>query len=152
MSLVIGTIQSELSKLMDASNGAFVGYPANSIAAAVNWMTAIDNYAQSVIPVSTTAAAAKTAAIAILSAPAPGAFFPALISALTTYATTLATGMAPAFTAVPPPAPISFATLLALPLNASVSARVSLIAGLIDTWFLTGSATPSGGGSPVPWS
>lgn len=155
MPLLIANIQSSLAKLMDKDNVAFVGYPTNSAQVANNWADAVNQYASLVIPISTTSVGAKNAMIAAMlpGLSAPGGFFAAFISGFTAYALTLGGGMAGAgFVAVPPPVPINFGPLLALPLDGPLSTKISTMASIIDTWFRTGTATPSAGGSPIIWS
>ena len=64
---------------------------------------------------------------------------------------TVGGGMAPAFVATPPPGPVGFAGLFSLPYPSTHSAAATGVRDAIDTWAKTGSATPSGGGSPVNW-
>jgi hypothetical protein len=61
-------------------------------------------------------------------------------------------GMAPAFVAVPPPAPVGFASLFAKPYQTSAAAAAAHLTPAIDAWMRTGTATPAIGGSPIPWS
>jgi hypothetical protein len=73
-------------------------------------------------------------------------------TAFATFATALATGMAPAFVAVPPPAPIGFATLFAKPYPTTHAAAAQAVSDAIDVWMKTGTATPAAGGSPQNWA
>ena len=121
--------------------------------AASSWASAMQSYATAVVPPSTQVATAATA----LETALVGAFSGDVNSILVTmetaflaFATTVGAGMAPAFVATPPPAPVGFATLTAP--AASPAAAAATWATLIDTWFKTGTAVPSGGGGTVNWS
>lgn len=65
----------------------------------------------------------------------------ALETAFSTFATAIAVGMA-GFVAVPPPAPLGFASLMSVN-QVSKSAAASSWASAIDTWFRTGTAAPA---------
>ena len=56
------------------------------------------------------------------------------------------------YTPTPPPGPVGFAARFAAASPATHAAAAAAMAGIIDTWMRTGSATPSGGGAPVAWS
>lgn len=154
MPLLLPTLEVELSKLMDADDPAFVGFPDNVNDVAENWSNAIFNYASAVIPASSTASAAKSAMKSLLlGAGSPGTFFSIFESSFTAFAGSLAGGMA-GFISVPPPLPIVLqAPMLAIPLEESFNpSRITTMASIIDLWFRTGTATPSGGGATSPWS
>lgn len=72
-------------------------------------------------------------------------------AAFAAFAATVGSGMT-GFVATPPPSPVGFATQFALPPPATHAEAGEAIASLVDTWLKTGTATPSGGGSPSPWS
>lgn len=121
-------------------------------ACAQTWATLMGTYFTGVVPASLSVAAAQTALQASLTSAfsaAPGAGISLLETAFLAFATAVGTGMAPAFIAVPPPAPVGFASLVAADTAAQAASN---IASLISTWAQTGSATPSVGGSPVPWT
>lgn len=120
---------------------------------AQQWADAVEAYATGVVPASTTV----SAAVATLKSALEGAFAvplgaaPLMETAFAAFATTVGTGMAPAFTATPPPGPVGFATqFLSFPATHALAATA--LSGLINTWMKTGTATPSGGGSPVNWT
>jgi hypothetical protein len=73
-------------------------------------------------------------------------------TAFASFASTVGTGMAPAFIATPPPGAVGFAAQFAGPYPETHADAGDQIGSLIDTWMRTGTAVPSGGGSPVPWS
>jgi len=154
MPLVPAILIQELTKFMDDKAPTFDKFPPDDPAAAKAWATAVDAYASAVIPPSTAAAAAKSAMQGALTGmSAPGAAAVAFPGAFSAYAATLGGGMAPAFIAVPPPAPLVLAPVFILGMTgAPASAVVAMMASIIDVWFKTGTATPAAGGSPVPWS
>ncbi len=129
--------------------------PGSSFAdCAQQWADAMVEYASAVVPPSTTVAAAGLALKASLASAfaIPGAALPAMDPAFTTFATTVGAGMAAAgFIGAPPPSPVGFASLVGTtsPTHAAAAANV---AGKIQTWFVTGTATPSVGGPPIPWT
>ena len=146
MPLVPANLQSDLQSI-SARPGATVA----DCAAA--WATAVRTYAAAVVPQSTSSAAAGAALEASLaSAFATPAAAQLMDAALATFAATLGAGMAPAFVAVPPPAPLGFATLFAEPYPPTAEAFAVKLSTAVDTWMRTGTATPSVGGSPVPWT
>ena len=118
---------------------------------------AMDPYAVGVVPV--LAAGVMAGASAALEASLVGVFGNTVVAttttqmelAFTTFAATMAAGMAPAFVGTPPPAPVGFSALLTTnqPSKAVASAAW---ASAIEAWMITGTAVPSGGGSPVNWS
>ena len=119
---------------------------------AATWASLLGSYFAGVVPASTTVTTAQTALQASLAsafAAAPGAGLALLETAFTTFAAAVGLGMAPAFVAVPPPAPVGFSSLGA---TDDAGEAASSIASLISTWAQTGTATPSAGGSPVPWT
>lgn len=155
MPLVVAVLNMELRKIMDKDYPAFVGFPPTSPAAAARWAQAVFLYAQPIIPPSTQALAAKSAMQSQLSSithtpPNGDALFRA---AFAQFALILAGGMAPAFTATPPVVPIDLSSMYALG-NSGANGTVcaNQMATLVDLWFRTGIAVPSGGGPPIPWS
>lgn len=105
------------------------------------WGQALQGYAAGVVPPSTTVpAAASTLTAALAAAFATPVAAPAVDAAFTAFAASVGLGMAPAFAAIPPPAPLGIATLLAAPAP-SHAAAAAAFASLIDTWCHTGTAT-----------
>ncbi|NRA02909.1 MAG: hypothetical protein HRU00_09940 [Myxococcales bacterium] len=123
--------------------------------AAGQWGDAMDDYAAGVVPVCSTV----SAAIATLKGAMDTAFqntvkattVSALEAAFAAFGVTIGGGMAPAFTAVPPPGTVGFSGLMASD-QSSQADMAEDWADAIDTWMKTGTATPSGGGSPINWS
>lgn len=125
---------------------------ATQTACANEWGLIMEAYAADIVPASTTvSSAAATLASALEAAFATPAAAAAVDAAFAAFATTVGTGMAPAFVATPPPAPLGIAVLLAAspPTHAAAAAA---FATLIDTWMKTGTAVPAGGGPAVPWT
>lgn len=121
-------------------------------ACAQTWATLMGAYFTGVTPPSTAVSAAQAtlqASLVSAFASAPGAGLALMETAFLAFATTIGTGMAPAFIAVPPVLPVGFAGLA--PAETAGEAASNL-ANLISTWAQTGTATPAVGGSPVPWT
>jgi hypothetical protein len=144
---------------MDSSFGSFTGFPTTELDAATKWAAAVASYASGIAPVTTTGAAAQAALQAGLSGmSAPGAGIAIMNAAFASWGTIIAGGMAPTMVGTPPPLllAVTAPTLLTLFANgvagASAFSQCTTLSALINTWVRTGTATPSGGGSPVPWS
>lgn len=159
MPLDTAGLQSDLQDLCESPPVALnpdgtANHAAMRTACSNEWGAIMESYASGIIPASTTvSSAAATLAAAMEAAfamPDPLAI-PAVEAAFLAFATTLGTGMAPAFTATPPPAPPPFAAFMAVPKPTHAAAAVALTA-VIDTWMKSGTATPSGGGSTVNWT
>lgn len=119
---------------------------------AARWANAISSYFATVTPPSSTQAPARAALQAQLAtAFALPSAIPAMTAALSAYTAALGVGMAPAFVAVPPPTPFTWATLLAPPYPETAAEAARKIASALDVWARTGKATPGSGGSPAPW-
>ena len=131
MPLNAASLQSSLESL-------FASPPASRAGCAQAWADAVNGYAAAIVPASTTVAAAVAALSSSLSsafaAPSAAAPFDAAFAAC---AVTIAGGMLPLFTGVPPPAPLGVAALLGVqrPTHAAAAAA---FAGQIDAWFRTG--------------
>ena len=140
-------LQKDLGDLFDT--------PADTTAdCAAAWAAAATAYATGVKPKSGAVAAAEEA----LSAAIKTAFdthstdaAADLETAFTAWATAIGAGMA-GFVPAPPPAAIGFAALFTEPYPSSHTVAADMIAQAIDTWFRTGTATPSSGGGPILWS
>lgn len=149
MALVIAAMKT--SPGLPGAGGA--AYPATRAACAAAWAAAIEAWASAVVPASTAVTAAvaalETALNAAFGNPAAAA---AMETAFATFGAAVGVGMAPAFTAVPPPAPVGFAAVFAMAHPATRQEGVDRVADALDLWMKTGTATPSGGGSPANWS
>lgn len=147
MPLVVATLQSAMQNLM-------TNHGATAAACAASWASAFGSYAASVVPASTTVSAAQatlqSALAAAFGSPSAAA---AMDSAFQAAALTIGTGMAPTFTAVPPPSPIGWATVLAAPYEATAAGAATKVATAIHAWMLTGTATlVAPPNTLVPWS
>lgn len=141
------------ANLQSALQSTFTNHGATIADCSSLWASAIGAYFTPVAPPSTTVAAAQ----AILQTQLAAAFaLPAAADAMdtacTAFAATVGAGMAPTFVAVPPPAPVNWSALFAEPYPETAAEAAQKIATRLDTWARTGTATPSVGGSPIPWS
>ncbi|HEX2879300.1 MAG TPA: hypothetical protein VHO25_07165 [Polyangiaceae bacterium] len=113
----------------------------------------MESYASAIVPPSTAvSAAASTLAGALTTAFGSPLAAPGMELAFTAFATTIAAGQAPAFVGAPPGGPVGFAAQFLAPKPPSHAAAGAALSALIQAWMITGSATPSGGGAPSPWS
>lgn len=135
MPLNVASLSNEL-----ASNFAAPG--ADAGACAQQWAAAVQAYAAAVVPPSLTLAAAASALQSGLASAfgSPNAI-PGMESALASFGASLAGGMAPTFTGVPPAGPVGFAALFGGAAPETHGAAGSAVASNIDTWMKTGSAT-----------
>jgi hypothetical protein len=146
MPLALPVLKSQLEALF-AAPGATVADCAQG------WSDAVQAYAGSVVPASTTVAAAAAALTAALtSAFAAPAAAPGMETAFAAFAASVGLGMA-GFTPIPPPAPVGFAVQFAGPKPQTHHDAAEAIGDLINTWMTTGTATliapPN---TVVPWS
>lgn len=139
--------------LQDALLSLFSEPPPTAPECAAAWADAARAHAAGVVPPSTTVESAATTLEGLLASafatPAAAALVDAAFSA---FALTLGLGMAPLYTATPPPAPLGVATLLAAsqPTHAAAAAA---FASLVDTWIRTGTATlVAPPNTVVPWT
>jgi len=141
------------SVLANGLASLFADPPPDAAACGQAWGDAVKDYAAGLVPPSTTmTAAAATLGGALGEAFATPSAIPAMEAAFAAFGVAVAGGQLPAFVGTPPPAPVGFAEQFAGPAPNSPGEAASAIAGKIDTWMRTGSATPSGGGSPTAWS
>ena len=123
------------------------------------WATAIGDYASGIIsaPLAPgTAEGAKAGLESMLITTLPlgiaGGATAVFDAPMVAFGTTIAVGMAPMFIGVPPLAPFSATVLPPGVLYPDAESAKSAIGALIYAWFATGTATPSVGGLPIPWS
>lgn len=153
MALLPATLINEFNAFFDQENALFQGFPQSQQDAAQLWADAVATYALAITPPSTTNQAAKAAMIGQLNQINNEAANGIVIIsvAFTAFATQLALGMAP-FVGTPPPVPVDLSPVYNLGFSgAPASICLQTMAGIIDTWFRTGLATPAVG-SPVLWS
>ena len=146
MALNPSALQSSLLELFESP-------PGTRAACAQAWADAIDGYAASIVPASSTVASGIPAlASALASAFAAADAAPPFDAAFAAFAATVAAGMLPTFTGVPPPAALNVASLLAV-IQPTHAAAAAAFAALIDTWFRTGTAAlVAPPNTVVPWS
>ena len=144
---------------MDDKSSTFEGSPETGAEFAQKFSSAINTYASSIVPPSTSLSAAQAALQGNLMTvgPPPGMLFPvAITTGMAAYAAALVPGMLPAFTATPPPAPIGpLISAAVMPLGmggAPASTCVTALASVIDGWFRTGLAVNNTSGVTIPWS
>ena len=156
MALVKSTLSESMSAMIDTEHPSHKGHPENNVDAAKNWANAICDYAATVTPVATPIAveAAKAAfEAAVFGLITSQTFIVGIPAAFTTYAAALGAGMSPSFVATPPPTPIVLDAAWAIGLAGGKDSEIAkTLTTIIDTWFRTGTATPSVGGAPVLWS
>lgn len=140
--------------LHDALESLFDSPGSTTAACAASWAAAATTYATGVKPKSTAVAGAEAALRGALKA----AFdlhstdaAAAMETAFTAWAAAIGGGMA-GFVPTPPPAAVGFAALLSEPYPSSHAASADMLSQAIDTWFRTGTSTPSSGGGPIVWS
>lgn len=142
---------------LDVDLEALASSPGATIAAcATLWADATESYAAAIEPpstgVSSAAAALETALVSAFGNSDAASTASAMEAAFAQFAATVGAGMAPAFTATPPPGEVGFAGLFAPPFPATHAEAAADVSSAIDAWMRTGTATPSGGGAPVNWS
>ena len=154
MPILDSSIQNELLKIFDTEFSDFEGFPETSVEVADRWATAIDTALNGqIIPtvLPTGYSTAKTSfQSTMLTLPASGIV--AIQLAFTNYALGIVAGMLPAFIGVPPPVPIDFTPAYAIGQTGDNNACAKMMGTIISLWLKTGTATPSGGGSPIFWT
>ena len=139
------------ASLASSLAGGFASPGSSYAACAQQWADSVVSYAAAITPPSTSVLGAKTA----LQASLAGAFaapdaIGGMEAAFTQFAAAVGLGMA-GFVPAPPLGPVGFAAQFGGPHPATHADAGLAIAGRIDTWLRTGSATPVSGGTPVPW-
>ena len=152
MAFIKSNLVLAIRAINDEEFSGFAGFPENVAEAAERWSLAIGNYAAAVTPPSTTFEPARQALKSqLLLADSLGAN--AFIIGLTQYASILGGGMAPAFTATPPPIPIVLEPIFAAGFGgASAVTIANQLADVIDLWFKTGTAINNTSGATVNWN
>ena len=152
MPLVLNTLVNNLREIFDEEYSGFSGFPADINEAAQKWSEAIGDYAQSIVPPTTTISQAKSAMNSVISGITNNGVAQLPIS-FTNFAASLAIGMQPAFTGTPPSVPVDFSSIYPIGLGGGSSEQViNAMAAIIDAWFRTGIAVNNTSGVSVPWS
>lgn len=153
MPLVSDIMKTEFRKISDKSYSLFEGFPETMPDVASRWAKAVYNYANPVIPASTSGVLAKDAFEIIMLGLAYGSASITFQSAFTAFASALVVGMLPTFVATPPPVPIVLDPVFAAGFAGGSSEEcANIFASIVNTWFKTGTAIPSGGGSLIFWN
>ena len=128
--------------------------PDGAAAAGQAWADAVKDYAAGIVPPSTTvSAAAATLAGALAGAFSSPAAAPGMEAAFAAFAVTVAGGMLPTYTGVPPAGPVGFASQFAGPKPESHAEAGAELGGLIDAWMKKGTATlVAPPNTPVTWT
>jgi hypothetical protein len=141
------------SALSSGLQSCFANPPGGYSACAQAWADAVQSWCSSIVPPSTTVAAAA----ATLSGQLAGAFaapdaVPAMESAFSAFAAAVGLGMA-GYVPTPPAGPVGFGPYFAGPDASTHAQAASDIAGLIDPWMRSGVATLIAPPNTVlPWS
>lgn len=152
MPLVKSKLLEEFRKFADEEFSDFQGFPESSTEAAEAWANMFDAYGSGVTPSSSTSSQAKETFKATLSGASFGTWGQVLQTAATQYASILGSGMS-GFVSVPPASPLTLDPAFVIGDNKGTTQEVGeVLSSIIDAWFRTGTATPSGGGSTIPWS
>jgi hypothetical protein len=142
-----------LGALTGGLQSTFASPPADAAGCAAQWADAAEAWASSLVPASTTV----TSAAAVLEGQLASAFgspnaIPGMESAFAAFGVAVGLGMA-GFTPVPPAGPVGFASIFGGPAPETHAQAASAVAGALDAWMKTGSATliapPF---TVVPWS
>jgi len=152
MALSKSILKQELSKLMDNTHPQFLGFSSNISIIGDRWANVVKVYSSTIVPPSATLETAKSGFYTTMLNMDLGIGRTIFQSAFLQFTLLLAAGMTPAFIGTPPPTPINFSSLYALPLDTDINTKIEVFATIIDAWFRTGTATPSGGGSPILWN
>jgi hypothetical protein len=120
----------------------FADPPADAASCGQQWGAAMKDYAASLVPLSTTIeSAAATLGGALGGAFANASAIGGLEAAFSAFGVAVALGQAPAFAGIPPAGLVGFAAQFGGPAPETHGAAASAIAGRIDAWMKTGSAT-----------
>lgn len=155
MPLIKSNLEQSLRSLLDKDYVNFEGFPNTSTEVAERWSKVVNDYASTVVPFSTTSVVAKAAFKSTMLAitPSPPNGLALLTTAFSTYASTLAGGMQPGFTATPPTSPINLAPVISLGMSGASGAVIAAsLANVIHSWFKTGLATNNSSGTTILWS
>ncbi len=152
MPLLKQNLKNEITRIIDAKSPIHEGFPSSLSEASVRWANAINSYASSVIPLSSTSQAATISLQAHLNT-VPTLGEQGFVNGLISYATVLASGMQPTFTGVIPPSSVVLTPAFSLGLSGGSSEEVAdLLSSIIDVWFRTGTAINNSSGIVTNWN
>lgn len=152
MPLIKENLKKEIVKIIDAESPIHEGFPSSVVDASVRWANAINSYASSILPVSTTSQAATISLQAHLTT-VPSLGEQGFVNGLISYATVLASGMQPAFSGVIPPLPLVLTPAFSIGFSGGSSDEVAdLLSSIIDDWFRTGTAINNSSGVVINWN
>lgn len=148
---MIGTQPNIVQAILNIS-GDPNNYPQTNNDIATRWADVADDLLSQVIPQTTTQAAARQAFIGVMMAIDPTVPNGLLLleQAFVAYAAAIAAGMQPTFTGTPPPAPPPIVATLNTPNDAQTAAN--LLATLLCTWAITGTAVNNSSGASSLWA
>lgn len=125
------------------------------LANAQRWGQIMQSYASTIAPPSISVPAASAALVSQLTSafqsPSEGNRVAELEQAFRSFALILGQGMAPAFTATPPPGLVGFASIFSSN-NSTQEAAAQIFAARIHAWLLTGTAVNNASGVTVIWN
>jgi hypothetical protein len=139
--------------LLDGMPGASGTYPLTHREAALAWSTAVSAWASGIVPPSTTVVAATSALEVELAAVFVSQVDAALAleGVFARFALAVGLGMA-GYVPTPPPGLVGFVAMFLEPRPSSRREGVERLAGRLDAWMRTGSATlVAPPGTVVPW-
>jgi hypothetical protein len=136
--------------LQDGIMDIFTNLPSTKEETAQRWSEAIDNYAASIIPPSTTNQVAKQAFYNVFLQINYTNGIVVFQQAFQQYTTQLSLGMAPLYVGTPPPVPINLLPSFIGLTGAPKEVIVPIMVNIIDIWFRTGLASNQSGA--IPWS
>lgn len=150
---MIGTSTEVANAILNITDPANNNFPNNGAEAGQKWGDVVDVLGAAVIPVSTTASAARAAFAALIATINNNSDGLSILkNAFHQYSIVLATGMTGAgFIGTPPPIEPPLEIILTGPTHDATPVANNL-ASLLVAWLKTGTATPISGGSPILWS
>lgn len=145
-----------LDKVMvfsDPENDDFEGFPESYEEAVNAWGDSLEIYFNGLLPTSTTVVSAINLFKINCNFSLQTDGLEQMENSLIIASNEIAIGMAPAFTAIPPPpSGLDLQQFRASNIGESNYQALFNICEVIDTWLRTGTATPNSGGPPINWS
>lgn len=154
MPLIQNLLKQQLSSICDESSPLFTEFPSSWEEAGMRWANALNTYASTVIPASTTSPLAIQTFITTWLPLRETENISVISTCIQAYANVLATGMlASGFTGVAPIIPLDLTPVYNLGVQSSEADPVlNLLAMTIDLWFKTGTAVNILTGATVLWT